>query len=318
MKDILKVLKNAVAKDSTINIFKCLHLYGDRIQAQNGRITIDAPIAPMGDLTIDADRFIKAVYACDGEPEVKHTQTGQLSLKKGSFRAVLPLYDNVDFPRVERDADGEVLTPTMPILQPLSKLLPMCGENDVRVWLNGININDGYAYATDGTIMARAGIGIAPKKPINIPAEAIAELIRIGVEPVKIIVTGASITFDLGDIWLRAQLFNVNWPDVRKRFDNLNYGEPVPDCLLENIEKIIPFCIDQRLQDIRFGENGISTAEGKNSASIGDTPLPPGKYTGAILRKALTVATHANFANYPKEIGFKGDNIEGVFMGMRE
>jgi len=204
MKKTLQLLKGAVGKDSTINIFKCVHLYGDRIQAQNGRITIDAPCAPLGDFTVDADRFIKAVTACDGTPEVKITPAGKLSLKKGSFKALLPLSEHDAFPRLDKGAEGVYIALSAPLLSVFAKLLPMCAEDDNRVWLNGINMSGGYAYATDGTIMARSPVGFTPETAINIPADAIAELVRMGIEPVGINITESAITFDLGDVWMRA------------------------------------------------------------------------------------------------------------------
>lgn len=320
MKKTLQTLSGAIQKNNPLNLFKGVHLYGDRIQAQDGRITIDAPCPMPGDYTIEAERFTKAVNACDGAPTIKLTDGGKLSLKKGGFRAIIPLMEHDAYPRVSRETSGEVLT--LPadsrLLATFAKLLPMCAEEgDVRIWTTGINIAFGQAWATDGVIMARSPLSFETATALNIPATAIAILVKMGIEPKALHITESSITFDLGDTWMRAQLLNVPWPDARKHYANIVHGDAVPDGLLAAVEQVMPFCTDS-LHVINFSAEGISTIAGEHQAQVEGITLPDGKYAGGVLRKALAVATHANFASFPAAVGFKGDGIEGLFMGMRE
>lgn len=324
MKKTLQTISGAIVKNNPLNMFKAVHVYGDRIQAQDGRITIDAPCPMPGDYTIEAERFTKAVNACDGAPVIKMTDGGKLSLKKGGFRAIIPLMEHDAYPRVEREAAGEVVAlPDGGLLAMFAKLLPLCAEDgDSRIWTTGINLAFGYAWATDGIIMGRSPLpftmpAMLHQSAINIPATAIAILVKIGIEPQSLHITESSVTFDLSDTWMRAQVLNVPWPDARKHFSNIVHGEPVPDGLLAAVEQVLPFCTDN-LQTIEFSADGISTAKGEHQAQVEGITLPDGRYAGGVLRKALTLATHANFAAFPAGVGFKGDGVEGVFMGMRE
>lgn len=320
MKKTLQLISGAIVKNNPMNMFKAVHVYGDRIQAQDGRITIDAPCPMPGDYTVEAERFTKAVNACDGAPQIKMTDGGKLSLKKGGFRAIIPLLEHGAYPRVEHDACGEeIALPDGGLLAILAKLLPLCAEDgDSRIWTTGINLAFGYAWATDGIIMGRAPLPFdLGDTVLNIPAGALAILVKIGIEPKVLHITESSITFDLGDTWMRAQLLNVPWPDARKHFNGIVHGEPVPDGLLVSVEQVMPFCTDN-LQTIEFSAEGISTAKGEHQAQVEGITLPDGRYAGGVLRLALTLATHANFAAFPAGVGFKGDGVEGVFMGMRE
>lgn len=320
MKKTLQTISGAIVKNNPMNMFKAVHVYGDRIQAQDGRITIDAPCPMPGDYTVEAERFTKAVNACDGAPTIKLTDGGKLSLKKGGFRAVIPLLEHDAYPRVEQDACGdEIALPDGGLLAMFAKLLPLCAEEgDSRIWTTGMNLAFGHAWATDGIIMGRAPLLFdLGDSVLNILATPIATLVKIGIEPKALHITESSITFDLGDTWMRAQLLNVPWPDARKWYNNINHGEPVPDGLLAAVEQIMPFCTDN-LQTIEFSAEGISTANGEHQAQVEGIKLPDGRYAGGVLKKALTLATHVNFAAFPAAVGFKGDGVEGVFMGMRE
>lgn len=325
MKKTLQLISGAIVKNNPLNMFKAVHFYGDRVQAQDGRITIDAPCPMPGDYTVESERFTKAVNACDGAPQIKMTDGGKLSLKKGGFRAIIPLLEHGAYPRVSRETAGEVVAiPSgMNILTMLAKLLPLCAEEgDSRIWTTGINIAFGHAWATDSVIMARSPLpftmpAMLSQSAINIPAGALAILVKMGIEPKALHITKSSITFDLGDTWMRAQLLNVPWPDARKHFSAIVHGDAVPDGLLAAVEQVLPFCTDN-LQTIGFSAEGISTAKGEHQAQVEGITLPDGRYAGGVLRKALTLATHANFAAFPAGVGFKGDGVEGVFMGLRD
>lgn len=324
MKKTLQTISGAIVKNNPMNMFKAVHVYGDRIQAQDGRITIDAPCPMPGDYTVEAERFTKAINACDGAPQIKMTDGGKLSLKKGGFRAVIPLMEHDAYPRVEREAVGEVvgIPSGMNIVPMFAKLLPLCAEDgDSRIWTTGMNLAFGYAWATDGIIMARSPLpftmpAVLHQSAINIPACALEVLVKMGIEPKTLHITESSITFDLGDTWMRAQLLNVPWLDARKHFNGIVHGDAVPDGLLAAVEQVLPFCTDN-LQTIEFSADGISTAKGEHQAQVEGIALPDGRYAGGVLKKALTLATHVNFAAFPDGIGFKGEGVEGVFMGMR-
>ena len=312
----LQLVRGSVSTKDFVPVLQCFHLYNGRIQGQNGRIAIDAPFDDLGagDFTVPAERFLKAVDACDGEPQVSITAGGKLSVKRKGFKALLPLGEHSAFPLAEKD--GELLATAGGILAMLRKLRPFVSEDASRPWSNGILLRDGYAYATNNVVLVRTPFAW-DFDAVNLPVYAVDELIRIGQEPTEILTAEGALVFTLGDAWLRSQLLTGEWPDVAGRFEGLDFGEVVPTGLVQAIEKIMPFCPDPKMPEIVFSADGISTAEGEQMASVEGAALPEGRYRAEVLLLALSVAQRANFAAYPTPIAFCGDGIEGMFVGLR-
>jgi hypothetical protein len=316
MINTLKFVRGSVSTKDLIPVLQCFHLYAGRIQGQNGKIAIDAPFQAfgVGDFTVPAERFLKAVDACDGEPTLNLTDGGKLTLKRKSFRATLPLGDHTTFPLATKS--GELIELGGGLLPALRLLRPFVSEDASRPWSTGILLRDGYAYATNNIALVRTplpwGFGA-----VNLPVYAVDELLRIGQEPTAILQDNSALVFELGDAWLRAHLLMGEWPSIETKFEGLTFGDPVPPLLTNAIDKILPFCPDPKMPVIKFGENGVSTTEGDHSAAVGDIPLPDGSYRAEVLQLVLGVATHVDFAAYPNPIGFSGNDIEGMFVGLR-
>lgn len=314
MNNTLRLVRGSVSTKDFVPVLQCFHFYNGRVQGQNGRIAIDAPFPNLGDFTVPAERFLKAVDACDDAPTVALTDGGKLSVRKGKFRALLPLGEHSAFPLATKE--GALLSAGGGFLPMLRKLRPFISDDASRPWSNGILLRDGYAYATNNVIMARTPFAW-DFGDINLPVYAVDELLRIGEEPAELLLQESALTFVLGDAWLRAQLLTGEWPDVASRMDVLEQGAPVPDGIAAAIEKILPFCPDPKLPEIVFSKDGISTAEGEHCAAVEGITLPAGRYRAEVLLLVLTVATHMNLAAYPAPIAFEGDGVEGVFVGLR-
>lgn len=314
MKDTLHLVRGSVSTKDFVPVLQCFHFYNGRVQGQNGRIAIDAPFPAIGDFTVPAERFLKAVDACDGAPTVTLTDGGKLSVKKGKFRAVLPLGAHSSFPLAVKD--GDILATGGGFLPMLRKLRPFISDDASRPWSNGILLRDGYAYATNNVIMARVPFAW-DFGDINLPVYAVDELLRIGEEPTTLLLKPEAITFELGDAWLRAQLLAGEWPDVAARMEALEHGIPVPEGLAAAIEKVLPFCPDPKMPEIVFSKDGVSTAEGDHCAAVEGMALPDGRYRAEVLLAVLAVAKTMDLAAHPAPIGFCGNGIEGIFVGLR-
>jgi len=314
MKKVLNFVRGAVAEKELIPVLTHFNIEGGRIQGGNGKITIDAPAPPeLADMTITvpAIRFLKAVDACDEEPVMKVTEAGNLTMKRGSFRATLPLTKPEEFPSVER-TEGEryAVSGLLPVL---TRLRPFIGNDASRKWACAVLFDDEKAFATNNVLLVRSPCNI--KQRVVVPVYAIDELLRIGKEPDSVVVGETSIMFEYDDTsWMRAQLFNEDWPDVDALIKGTN--EPVPSGLIDAVNKVLPFCPDQKQPVINFGEDGVSTNEGAFSANENIGELPTGIFRAETLLLALSVAERMDLSEYPKPIPFEGNNITGVLAGM--
>jgi len=317
MIETLQFVRGAVAKKDLIPVLTHFRIYDGRIQGGNGRLSIDAPCPELAgmDITVPAERFLKAVDACDGEPKLKITDGGKLSITRKKFRALLPLGDPNAFPLGTPDGkqvahDGEFLTA-------LRRLRQFVGEDASRPWACGILLKDGYAYATNNIIICRTPCHWGCLlEPINLPSFAVDELLRINQEPDSIRVTDTAIMFGYGDSWLKTQLFDLNWPEIDRFFDTKATAK-VPAKLQDAITKILPFCPDPKFPAIRFGPDGVSTIDGDMMAEVSGIELPEACFRAEPLMMVLDVATHIDFYCFPNPSPWRGKNLEGMMVGVK-
>ena len=315
----LTFVKGAVSTKDLVPVLTNFHFYDGRVQGGNGRVTIDAPLDLGGkNITVPAAPFLKAITACDGAPVLKITEGGQLSVRKGSFRSILPLADQEAFPRVDVEAEKKCHKPSPGFIKALRAVRPFIGEDASRPWACGALFKDGYIYATNNVVMVRVPWDMPDNVCLNIPSFAIDELIRIGEEPAGFMFSETSAVFHYGDRWLRSQLFETEWPDVAAFFDFGESLDPVPPGLLEAVTKVLPFCPDSRFPVITLGAEGVATADGTMTASVGDMELPEGKYRAEPLLAVLSRAVVIDLTKYPSAVPFAGaSGLQGVMIGVK-
>ena len=333
----LSFVRGAVSEKDTIPVLKCFHIYDGRIQGTNGRLTIDAPCEELAGLSVNvsAEKFLKAVDICEGEPELT-VEGAFLRIRRGSFNAKLPL-DTAEFNR--HSPNGNVGEPTAsPLLPYLRALAPFVGEDASRPWACGVLFRDGAAYATSNVILASIPAPVF-EVPLNLPFFLVEELIRIGQEPLQVLAEGSvrevthpftgavstkmiydNITFTFADgSWIQSALLSAEWPDLDPMLPARDAVLPaVPEGLRAAVERIIPFCSDKKNPTIHFGSDGVSTADGASNARIESFDLPTAIFRAEPLIRVLKQATQMDLSTYPKPCPFKGaTGLRGVFIGMR-
>ena len=320
MIETLKLVQGAVAKKDFVPVMTAVHFYDKRVQATNGRITIDAPFPELDiEVTVNADKLIKAVSACQGEAAIKLTDTHKLSIRQGKFRALIPTEDHSSFPKVDTPTN---MHPTNGkyLLRLMQELRPFVAEDATRPWACGMLLDGDYAYATNNVSIARVHqpfdqpVSLASR--LNLPSFLLDELIRMQRPPLNAAHDDKSLSFDLGDgIWIRSNLFADQWPDVQRFFQPANLS-PVPPELSATIERILPFCPEAKLPIIILGDNSVSTAEGEMSAAVDGFDLPDARFHAKVLQLVLDHSHSIDLSAYPKPCAFQGDGIDGVVMGV--
>lgn len=320
MLEALNRVRGAVAKKDLVPVLTHFHIYDGRIQGSNGSLSIDTncPGVEQLNITVPAVQFLKAVDACDGEPSLKITPKGKLSVTRGKFRVLLPLAKHEDFPRSEKQGKSIAMN-DLGILEPLKTLQAYIGEDASRPWCCGVLISGEDAYATNNMVLIRTKSNWgALETSINLPGYAVNELLRLKQEPIAIYQQDNCMTFEYSDgTWLKTQLFESTWPDVVGRIPDTIAGFTEIDELGAAVEKILPFCPDPNFPEIQIGPEGVLTADGDMSAEISGIELPKGKFRAEPLLSMLQIATSIEFEAYPRPCPFKGDKVEGVIVGVQ-
>jgi DNA polymerase III sliding clamp (beta) subunit (PCNA family) len=316
----LNFVKGAVSTKDLVPVLTNFHFYDGRVQGGNGRITIDAPLDLGGrNITVPAVPFLKAITACDGAPVLNITDAGRLTIKKGSFRSILPLADGLTFPLQTLDDQATATDKTDELIKKLRIIKPFIGDDASRPWSCGCLFADGYIYATNNVVMVRVPWGVPEGVRFNLPSFAVDELLRIGEQPDGFCFerSDTAVTFKYGDRWLRSQLFDTDWPDVGAFFND-EALEPVPEGLRQAVEKILPFCPDSKFPLIILNSEGVSTADGTMTASVGDMELPDGRYRAEPLLAVLSHAISIDLTKYPAAVPFLGaGGLQGVMVGVK-
>jgi len=177
--ETLRLVRGAVAKKEIVPTLTHFHIYDGRIQGGNSRRSINCECTDLKgfNITVPAERFLKAVDACNGEPKLKVTEGGKLSISRKRFKALLPLEDHDKYPINDNPGDYKNINAES-LLLALRTLQPFIGDDATRDWSNGIWIHEGFAYATNNVVLARVEVECSDS--FILPADAEKEVLRIG------------------------------------------------------------------------------------------------------------------------------------------
>ena len=315
MLEQLKFVKGAVSKKDYIPELTHFHIAGGRISGYNGKIGLSAPIALDVDCCPKAIPFVKAVEACTDTAQLHLTPAGKLAIRSGKFKAFIETLPATAFPEVgpqgqSVDIDGRLL----PVMR---KLYDLIGEDASRPWATGIMLNGTSAYATNNVILAEAWLGYHFPFKVVIPKYAVKEIVRIGEEPIGLQLTALSATFHYeGDRWMRTQLVSSDWPDIQSLLNTLDgSGYPVGEEFWQALETIAPFLDEQ--SRVFLNESTIGTAFEEGASVDNAADHLQGVYNHKMLSQLQGLASKFNFPAYPGRVGWYGEDVRGIIMGMR-
>ncbi len=313
----LKFVQGAVARKDFVPELTHFHIKDRMVKSSNGTLSLCAPIDIGFDIKPKAVQFIKAIQSCKAEAvQLSITPTGRLSVKSGKFKALIECLDT-SFPDVAPEGEWVSLD-GISIIPALKKLMDYTGEDASRKWAMGILLRGRCAYATNNVILVEYDLGIDFPVEINIPAKAVAEIVRIGKEPRGIMVTPHSVTFMYDkDHWIKTQLYDLGWPDLGKLLSREAEYLPVDEEWFDAVETVAPFV--NELSQVFFGENKITTdLDGGAGGTIELDDFPyEGVYNHKYFLSLKGLITEIDLHAYPSPCLFRGPNVRGALMGMR-
>lgn len=224
MKDQIKLLAK-VADKKTGNI----RIKPNCMRATNWTITIHINHESDLDVTAKADKVIGAANAIKGEINIKQTDKS-IVMSGGNIRVTCPTVDNSEFPDSEPAKDHKTVNGG--IIPQLKLAALFAADNDVRPFLNGVYMADGYIRASDG----HAGVRLDGVEGISaiLPKQTVALLADIGDEPESVGSEGMSITFFYSWGWVKSQVINAKFPDMDRLFldvDSYTDTKPIGDAV---------------------------------------------------------------------------------------
>jgi len=320
MLNALKFVNRATADKDIIRVLTHICVHDGLLQGSDTRISIaaDCPELAGHSFTVPAEKFIRAIVACKGEPTILYQNDGTVKISHKRFRVTLPSLKAEDYPAIEFKSDDAVkIDAPEGFLNALLKLAPFVSRDASRPWSMGVCLNKEYFYATNNVTLAR--VPVTWNGPvINLPNFVVEELLDINQPVLEIWASSSAISFKFEKGWMRSQLYSDAWPaSIPAMFNTQRTFEPVPPGLLEAVEQLVPFCPDTKFPSIYFTDGGITTANGLQSAEIGFDWAGVGVYRAEVLQTVLRVAREWDPTAYPKPVFFKGEGIEGMMVGLR-
>lgn len=316
----LKFAQGAVKRNTISPELEYYQIKGGRVVGYNGYLALSAPI----DLDIDAkpkaDLFYKALDACGDSIAISLTEAKRIHIRSGKFTAFVPCIDKEVY---EASPQGVIYDCPPGLAGSFKRMMPFISEDASRPWAMGLLVDRGCLTATNNIVIMQEWNGhVLPT--FNCPRFAVAEVARIGRDPVSIQVSPDSVTFHYDDgSWMRTQILASEWPA-----DKLNeiMSQPatpldLPGDFFDGLNKIAPFVSEGHHNGIYFRDGGLATAgAGSQEGAVMEIEgIPDGPvFNIKALRMLDGLIDKIDFAMYPRPcIFYGGNNMRGAIMGMK-
>lgn len=325
MLDALHFVQGAIARKDFVPEMTHFHIKDGGVTTYNGALTLFSPIALNFDVSPKADQMIKAIKSCSGSTVTLHlTPSGKLSIKSGQFRALIDCLP-LRAPPLQVNNTGATIALEGGLLPILRKMLPFVAEDASRPWARGVLFDGTAARATNNIVIVEHWLDkVVFPEPVNLPKTAIAELLRLGQEPVSAVIGEGSITFSFEEgRWLRAQLYPTDWPDigrVLKDFKDCPGAQLIMPDVWQGVEQLLPLADAERCA-IYFNPSTIATHPNEQGAVVDVEEVFKLDKT-AILNinqfyKLKGVADLIELGTYPGPCPFFGKDLRGAIVGLR-
>ena len=322
MLETLKFVRAAVCKHGHNPAMMHFRIVGGTVQANNGRLAIQAPLPTDLDCTPHAGQFIKAIAACDDVISM-NLEAGKLVVRSGKFKTHVHCCDNASFPRLI--PTGAMFPIPQPILPALRKLYPFVSTDERRPWACGVHFANNSAVATNSICIVEHWLPVPFPVIANIPRDAIAELLRLKMEPIGLQVTAHAVTFHLPEgAWVSCTLMNYEWPDVQAVFNQAAayqggyINAEALETLLNDVAKLDGFT--EELGAVYFHKGSIATCPEGQPGTFIASPASPGLgvFRADQLAALRGVVDRIGFGAYPLPVPFYGgESLRGVMVGFQ-
>jgi hypothetical protein len=311
MKTFLEIGTKLILSNSS-GVLRGIHIDHGVCTISNGILSAIAYFPELSDVTctVDAKKFASACSGANYAAVFKQTEK-QLAVFGNKFRAKLTLMEG-EYPNFR--VTGESVDLPEGTFAALKLLLPFASTDASRRWACSILFDTRHAYATNNIIAAR--IRLATPRSFAVPTATIAALLRYDSDVLKTAITGHSVRFDLRcGVSLHSVLVQDAWPDVA-RFITPSNTQPIPSDMRKGLEALVPLCSGMLIPQIVLDNDGMHVEANDAQARYSSASFPLSRFHAEPLLAVLKVADEIDLTSYPKPCYFKGNNIEGVVVGL--
>lgn len=316
MLDFLTITKKVITSHN-VGVMRCINLDKGICTVSNSLlsyITINEDLCDV-QANVDYGKFSSAYLACT-EPSIR-TTAKYLMIEQGSFKARLAL---VEEPYPINRIKGEQVQLNTEQITNLKRIVPFISTDSSRQWACSVLFDGTHAYATNNVVAVR--VPVATRRKFALPGATLVELLRVTSAITSVAMADNAVRFNFENgLSLQSQLIANEWPDISNVIDGaVCNAPPLPAGVANGVEKLGALCSNMLLPRIHLTERGIYTDEGESYAEdtgIVFPSVPNTMFHSVPLLQILKVATHCDISTYPRPCYFRGDNIEGVIMGLR-
>lgn len=314
----LKFVSGSVAKKDFVGALTHFVIENGRVRGFNGVLALSSPIPFDIACKPKADTLIKAISMCNDTVQLAMTKAGRLSVKSAGFKAYVDCIEG-DTPHALPEGaivnfDGEAL------LLGLHAVAPFIGNDASRRWANGVLIEKQSLFATNNVMLVQYWLGVDFPSVVNLPRDAVKEMLRINEPPLYAQLSEGNITFHYeGERWLRTQLYDhTGWPDLGRVLDKPSQQRPIEEGLFAALDAVKPFVNKQGL--IIFRQQCICTSDDETDGAEHDVPDligVEGRYNIQMLELLKDTAKTIDWSTYPAPCLFMNDRLRGAIIGMK-
>jgi DNA polymerase III sliding clamp (beta) subunit (PCNA family) len=314
MLNTLKFVSGAISKKNLVPYMSHFCIQNGTIRSYNGMISLCSPIPIDLDCHPKADLMVKAIANCDSTIALSITNAGRLKVQSGKFKAFIECLSEVT-PDIQPEGEFTTIDGKL-LIEALTNLYKFIGDDASRPWSSGVLLSNGSAYATNNVCIIEHWLGFAPKVPINIPKQAIREILRIGETPETIQMAERSITLHYSDgRWIKSQLLETCWPDIGKILNVECNPSAINNEIFDGLEVLKPFV--DNLGSIHISPGLLATSTDLDTSAnyeVKDLNFD-GIFNIEMLNLLKGTVTTIDWGISP--CLFFGDRLRGAIIGMR-
>ena len=314
MLNALRFCAGSIARKELVVGLSHFLIENKTIRGFNGILALCAPFEVDFVARPKAEKLIKAVANCGDHIDIKMTPTGRLSIKSGPFRALIESIQQETchvMPEGEKfELNGKAL------LEGFNAVLPFIGNDASRPWSNGVLLKGQSCFATNNVSLIEYWIGSGFPHTINVPRQAVKEMLRIDEVPLYGQMSDSSVTFHYsGDRWLRTQLSSTEWPNLEKILNVDSKQLPINKNIFEALAALKPF-VDS-LGRVYMQKDKLCTHNDTNEGTTYNCDAPEDGIYNVEILSLLNEAKTCDFTLYPLPCIFMGDKFRGALGGMK-
>ena len=315
----LRLAAGAIARKDFVPSLTHFRIADGRIYGFNGLLAISTPTDLQVSCVPKAASLIKAMEKVEEGTELvlNLTQTGKLSIKAGRFRVYVECIEESDaVPMVE--PAGTIVPLPGGLVSIFDKLQPFVSIDASRPWSRGILLRGQSAFATNNIVLIEHWLPYVFPHDVNVPAEAVREMIRIGNEPTHMQIEERAVTFHYASgAWLRTSVGAIEWPDLSRVLERPCDAKPIPEGLFDGMRRLDVFADKTNRLYLRGGTLATHAVEGEGACVDLDDFGGVGCYYLKQFANLDGVATSIDLSLYPGPCIFYGDMVRGAIIGMR-